>query len=134
MFKLPFFKGKNQKGQGDEKNQQNTFSNRQTSTYTVSRLDLRRAMSSVSIPEKDIASILSYIEKMHRHITIINFINMLEKEGFERDTINLLLQKLGIDTATIIKSFNIIDEQRINTKLGKVYEITLDLSNGKAQN
>lgn len=95
-------------------------------TYTISRQELRHVLVAFGLDEKELASLLSGMEKAHRHVNIISFISMLEKTGLGRESITNVLRRLGLDDLTISDAMSSVDEQRIIARTGRVYDATID--------
>jgi hypothetical protein len=99
-----------------------------SNTLSISRVELRRILLALKVSDKNIESIISNMERSHRHINIVTFISLLEKAGLERDAIINMLRRLGMDDVTINIVIGMVDEQRIVAEIGRVYDadVTLD--------
>jgi 5-bromo-4-chloroindolyl phosphate hydrolysis protein len=97
-------------------------------TFTISRTTLRRILTNAGLTESNISSIMSQIEKAHRHMNIISFGITIEKFGINKESIIKVFRSIGVDDITIHDIINMMDEERINAEAGKTYEISLDLS------
>lgn len=98
------------------------------SSFTVSRQDLRRVLTTFGVSGKSIEQILGEMDKQHKHVNIISFTSMLEKGGLSRTSIANIFRRIGIDDVTISTVFNMVDEQKILAETGRIYNATLDLS------
>ncbi|MCL4381807.1 hypothetical protein M1614_02410 [Candidatus Marsarchaeota archaeon] len=98
-------------------------------TFTISRIELRRILTSYKVPEKNITSLIVSMEKAHRHINIIMFASLLEKAGMKHDKISNIFRRIGMDDVSINKAMNIIDEEKISSEAGRIYNVTLDMDN-----
>lgn len=95
-------------------------------TFIISRQELRRVLIAFGMSEKSIESILSSMEKAHRHINAIAFASLLEKAGFDRGhTINLF-RRLGIDDISIRSILDQADEQKILAETGRLFNVEID--------
>ncbi len=94
-------------------------------TFTVSRIELKRMLSTFKIPEKNIMEIIANIEKAHRHINVITFITLTEKVGLTRKNIEDLLRRLGMNDVVIGNAFDMYDQQKIIEGTGRLYTITI---------
>lgn len=96
-----------------------------SNTYTISRIEVRRILLALKASEKSIEGIISSMEKSHRHINVISFISLLEKAGLERDDIVNVLRRLGMDDVMISNVMGMVDEKRITSEIGRVYDADL---------
>ncbi|MEM3841304.1 MAG: hypothetical protein QXN59_01245 [Candidatus Micrarchaeaceae archaeon] len=96
-------------------------------TFTLGRQELRRILIAFGVSEKNITAIIASMEKSHRHVNLLSFISMLEKAGLDRDNVSNILRRIGLSDLTINQALNAIDEQRINSEVGRVYEAVIDL-------
>ncbi len=97
-------------------------------TFTISRPELRRMLTAFGVTEKNMAALFSSMEKAHRHINIIAFVSMLEKAGLDRDEASNLFRRLNMGDITIKRAFDLVDEERINSETGRLYDVTVDVS------
>ncbi|MGD0729493.1 MAG: hypothetical protein ABR981_05445 [Candidatus Micrarchaeaceae archaeon] len=97
-------------------------------TYIVSRLELRQILIALGINQKNIAALLSAIDKTHRHTNIIIFANLLEKMGVDRDKMGNIFRRMGMDDVTISNAFRMVDENKISAETGKIYEANIDFT------
>ena len=95
-------------------------------TFTLGRQELRRILIAFGVSEKNIASIVSSMEKSHRHINLLSFVSMLEKAGLGRDVVANVLRRVGLSDLAINQALNEIDEQRVSSEIGHVYEAVID--------
>ncbi|MFI5412933.1 MAG: hypothetical protein ACHQX1_03505, partial [Candidatus Micrarchaeales archaeon] len=56
-------------------------------TFIISRQELRRLLIAFGVSERNIESLLSGMEKAHRHVNVITFAGLLEKTGIDREKI-----------------------------------------------
>ncbi|MCL5412711.1 MAG: hypothetical protein M1474_03675 [Candidatus Marsarchaeota archaeon] len=98
----------------------------QAETFTVSRADIRRILVVSGVSEKNIASLFSSMEKAHRHINIIAFASLLEKAGVDRDKMTNVFRRIGMDDVTIRRTFDMVDEERISSETGRIYDATIE--------
>ena len=94
-------------------------------TYSINRIELRRLLISFGVNEKNIAILLSTMEKMHRHVNIISFVAMLEKINIPREKMVNIFRRFGIDDVTINGVLNAVDEEKIKAETGRLYEVSL---------
>ncbi len=92
----------------------------------VSRIKLRKMLSTFRMNDKSIDDLSNSLEKMHRHCNAILFVSMLERKGLKHEDIANVLRRIGIDDVTITNVFNMIDEQRIRDTYGKIVELVIE--------
>jgi len=97
-------------------------------TFIVSRIELRQMMILLGVGERDISSLLSYLDKAHRHTNIIIFVNYLERLGVNRESIANIFRRMGVDDVTISNAFRMVDESRISAETGRLYDVNVDLT------
>lgn len=97
-------------------------------TFTITRSDLRQVLVGLGAREKDIANLISLLEKAHRHTNVVVFANMLEKMGIKRDKMANVLRRMGMDDVTITRAFRMVDENKISAETGRIYSATIDFS------
>lgn len=97
-------------------------------TFTISRPDFRHILTAFGVSEKNIASLFGSMEKAHRHINVIGFVSMLEKAGLDRDECSNIFRRLNMDDVTIKRVFDMVDEERISSETGRLYEATIEIS------
>ncbi|MCL5122681.1 MAG: hypothetical protein M1279_01790 [Candidatus Marsarchaeota archaeon] len=91
-------------------------------TFTISRIEIRRVLLALKVSEKSIEGLIAAMEKSHRHINVVSFVSLLEKAGLERDDIVNVLRRLGMDDVMINGVMGMVDEKRITSEIGRVYE------------
>ncbi|MDE1824045.1 MAG: hypothetical protein KGI00_04380 [Candidatus Micrarchaeota archaeon] len=94
-------------------------------TFTVSRVEIKRMLSSLGIADKRIDEILSSMDKTHRHVNIVSLVRMLQNTGIRQRDIANILRRIGIGDISVAKVFDVIDETRISEAFGKVVEINV---------
>ena len=99
-----------------------------TETFTINRVELRRVLTGVGVSEKGMQALFAAMEKAHRHINIIAFVGMLEKAGLDRDESSNVFRRLNMDDVTIKKAFDMVDEERINSETGRLYDVSLEIN------
>ncbi len=93
-----------------------------SNTFSISRIELRRILLALKVSDRSIESIISSMEKTHRHVNVVTFVSLLEKAGLSRDDISNTLRRLGMDDVNISLVLNMLDEQRISAEIGRVFE------------
>ncbi len=94
--------------------------------FSVSRIELKRILTTFKMSEKNIMGIIADIEKTHRHINVITFITLAEKAGLSRKNIEDLLRRLGMNDVVIDDAFDMYDQQRIIEGAGRLYNIIVE--------
>lgn len=97
-------------------------------TFTISRLELRQILIALGMSEKSIETLISSMDKMHRHTNIIVFASMLEKMGVSREKMSNIFRRMGMDDVTIAHAFTMVDENKISAETGRLYEASIDFS------
>lgn len=97
-------------------------------TFIISRIELRQVLIALGVREKDIGSLLSAMDKTHRHTNIIVFANLLEKLGIDRDKMSNVFRRMGMDDVTISNAFRMVDESKISAETGRLYDVAIDFS------
>lgn len=97
-------------------------------TFTITRLDLRHILTVLGASEHDINSLISALDKTHRHTNIIVFVNLLEKLGIGRDKMANILRRMDMDDVTIRNVFRMVDESKIRAETGRLYDVNIDFS------
>jgi Ca2+-binding EF-hand superfamily protein len=97
-------------------------------TFTISRAELRRILTNFGVTEKNLTALFNSMEKAHRHINIIAFVSMLEKAGMDRDETGNIFRRLNMDDVTIKRAFDMVDEEKINSETGRLYDASVDIS------
>jgi SOS response regulatory protein OraA/RecX len=97
-----------------------------TETFVISRQELRRILIAFGVGERNIETMLTGMEKAHRHVNVITFAGLLEKTGLDRARINNVLRRLGIDDLSIRNILNNIDEQKIIAETGRLFNATVE--------
>ena len=95
-------------------------------TFVISRQELRRLLITFGMSEKNMGSLLSNMEKAHRHVNVITFAGLLEKSGLERDKIANVLRRLGVDDLAIRNILNTMDEQKIVAETGRLFSASVE--------
>ncbi len=102
--------------------------NNKLETFIISRQDLRKLLLAFGVNEKNLESLLSSMEKTHRHITAVAFASLVEKAGLEREKVINVLRRLGLDDITVRDVLQTADEQRIMSETGRLFEATIEFS------
>jgi SOS response regulatory protein OraA/RecX len=95
-------------------------------TFVISRSELRRLLIAFGVSEKNIESLLTGMEKAHRHVNVITFAGLLEKTGLDHEKISNALRRLGIDDLAIRTILNAMDEQKIVAETGRLFNAVVD--------
>ena len=95
-------------------------------SFNVSRIDLKKMLTALGIGEGAAEELVNKLNKMHRHVNVIFFVDMLEKLGLRQYDINNILRRIGIDDTTIAEVFNILDEERIKSTFGRLVKLEVD--------
>lgn len=95
-------------------------------TFIISRQDLRKMLIAFGINEKNLESMLSTMEKSHRHISAVSFAGLLEKAGIERDRVANILRRLGLDDLTVRAILDMSDEQKVVSETGRLFDATIE--------
>ncbi len=95
-------------------------------TFVISRIKLEKILTSFKMSNKNIDEMTNAINKMHRHVNAVAFVNMLHRYGVRDNDIINILRRVGVDDITITDIFNMRDEQRINETYGKIAELSID--------
>ena len=98
------------------------------STFTISRVELRRVLVAYGVSEKNITALFSNMEKAHRHINVIQFTALLEKAGLTRDKITNVYRRLNMNDILISEVLNMVDESKITAETGRLYSASIDFS------
>lgn len=96
------------------------------SSFALGRMEIRHILISFNVSEKNIENLLSNLEKAHRHINVVTFIAMLDRVGLDRDKVTEVLRRFGIDDVTISRSMEAVDENRIMSETGRIYNVTIE--------
>ena len=95
-------------------------------TLTVSRIELKRMLTTLGISEKNIDDIIGTLNRAHRHANAITFAGMLQKAGLKSNDVANVLRRIGVDDIAITNIFNLLEEERIKSAYGRVVDITLE--------
>ncbi len=95
-------------------------------TFIISRIDMKRMLTSMGISESSIEGMLSSLNKMHRHVNVVAFVGMLQKLGLRQPEVSNLLRRIGIDDVTITDIFNTLDEEKIKSTFGRVVTLVVE--------
>lgn len=95
-------------------------------TFIMTRQDLRKMLIAFGINERNLESILSTMEKSHRHISAVSFAGLLEKAGLDYGKIANILRRLGLDDITVRSVLEMADEQKIVSETGRLFDATLE--------
>jgi hypothetical protein len=99
-----------------------------SNTLTINTLELKRILATYGVSEKKIDEIISSMEKEHRHISVIQFIVLLEKAGLPRDIVIRVFRRMDMNDGEIEEALNMADESKINAEVGRLYNATVDFS------
>ncbi len=81
----------------------------------------------MGVTEKSISTLISALEKTHRHTNIIVFANLLEKMGVDRTKMANIFRRVGMEDVTINNAFRMIDESKISAETGRLYQADIQL-------
>lgn len=95
-------------------------------SYAVNRIELKKMLTSLGVSDASAEKLLAALNKMHRHVNAVAFVDMLEKMGVKQYSINNILRRIGIDDAAIAEIFNVLDEERIQSTFGKVVKLEIE--------
>jgi len=92
----------------------------------VSRIELKRMLTSLRVSERNLDEFLASLHRMHRHANAVSFAGMLQGLGLKTDDIANVLRRVGVDDISISSIFNMLDEERIRSSYGRVVDIRLE--------
>ncbi len=95
-------------------------------TFTISRIELKRMLTTLGISERNIDELIAELNRAHRHANAVTFAGMLQKVGLKEDDVSNVLRRIGIDDITITSIFNMLEEERIKSAYGRVVDISLE--------
>jgi hypothetical protein len=87
---------------------------------------MKRMLTSMGVSDKSVESLLSSLNKMHRHVNAVAFVGMLQKIGLKQREISNMLRRIGIDDVSITEVFNTLDEERIKSAFGRIVELKVE--------
>jgi hypothetical protein len=97
------------------------------STFTISRIELRKIFSAYGVAERKMDEIFSSMEKSHRHVNIVQFVGLMEKAGLNRDRVINIFRRMNMNDILIEEVLNMADESRINAETGRLYKASIEL-------
>ena len=97
-------------------------------TFTIQRNDLRKALVSLGMEEKNILSLFALLNKAHKHINVISLVTTIERMGFDRDRSTRVLRRVGMDDVMIASVFRMVDENKISSEIGRIYDASVDFN------
>lgn len=95
-------------------------------TYVINRLKLEKILTAFKVSTKNIDELTNQINRMHRHVNALAFVNALHRYGVRPDEAANILRRIGFDDVTITDIFNMLDEERINEIYGRIIELSVD--------
>ena len=95
-------------------------------TFTVSRIELKRTLTTLGVSERNIDDLLSELNRAHRHANAVIFAGMLQKAGLKQDDVANVLRRIGIDDITMASIFNVLEEEKIKGAYGRVVDMYLE--------
>lgn len=95
-------------------------------SFMVTSVALKKMLTSLGVSTAAAESTVNALNKMHRHVNVVFFVDMLEKLGIKKYDINNILRRIGIDDATIAEVFNVLDEERIQSTFGKIVKLEVE--------
>jgi len=94
-------------------------------TFVVSKIDLKKMITSLGVTEGSTEAMLAKLDKMRRHVDAVAFVGMLEKLGIRNNDITNILRRIGMGDTKITEVFNILDEEKIEETYGVVSRLRL---------
>jgi hypothetical protein len=95
-------------------------------SFSVNRIELKKMLTSLGVSDAAVEGVITTLNKMHRHVNVVFFVDMLEKIGLKQYDINNILRRIGIDDASIAEIFNVLDEERIQSTFGKIVKLEVE--------
>ena len=96
------------------------------STFTISRIELRKIFTAYGVTERKMDEIFSSMEKSHRHVNIVQFVGLMERSGLGRDRIVNVFRRMNMSDILIEEVLDMADESRINAETGRLYKATVE--------
>ncbi len=94
-------------------------------SFVVSKIDLKKMITSLGISDGSVEVMLSRLDKEHKHVDAVAFVGMLEKLGINPQDITNILRRIGFGDTSITRVFNTLDEEKIKETYGKVSKLNL---------
>ncbi len=95
-------------------------------SFKVTSVALKKMLTSLGVSIAAAEGTINTLNKMHRHVNVVFFVDMLEKLGIKQYDVNNILRRIGIDDATIAEVFNVLDEERIQSTFGKIVKLEVE--------
>ncbi len=95
-------------------------------TFTVTKIEFKRLLSSFKVSDKNIDDILAQIDKSYKHINAVSLAEQLQKFGLKQSEITNIFRRIGIDDITISNMFDVLEEQKIKSTFGRLVELSVE--------
>ncbi len=95
-------------------------------TFIVKKIELIKILSLFNISDKNILEIISQLDKMHKHINAVTFIDLLQKYGLNYNQIRIILRRIGVSDVDISNMITLLEEEKIKMLYGNIIDIKVE--------
>jgi DNA helicase HerA-like ATPase len=81
-------------------------------SFSFEKSELSRKLRMFGVPDEDIAYMTNAFDKNKKHMDVIQFVEMLFKNGLAKMNVVSMLKDIGIDDSTIINIFSKVKSER----------------------
>ncbi len=92
----------------------------------ISKLEFKKLLASFKVGEKNIEQIVGQLDKMHSHVNVLMFTDMLLRTGLHQSDVINILRRIGIDDVSVSNVMDAFEEERIKNTFGKIVELTIE--------
>ncbi len=96
-------------------------------SFDISRSELRKVLVSAGMADRNIMALFGMLDKAHKHINAVSFVTILARMGLDYDKAIIVLRRMGLDDVTINNVMEMVDESKIDSEIGRVYDATIDI-------
>lgn len=96
-------------------------------SFEISRSELRKVLVGSGMADRNIMALFGMLDKAHKHVNAIAFVTILQRMGVNYDKVIIVLRRMGLDDVTISNVMEMVDESKIDSEIGRVYDATIDM-------
>lgn len=95
-------------------------------SFAISKIEFKKILASFKIGEKNVDQIVGQLDKMHSHVNVLMFTDMLLRTGMRQSDVINILRRIGIDDVSVSNVMDAFEEDRIKNTFGKIVELTIE--------
>lgn len=94
-------------------------------TLFFTKEELNKRLRLFGLDETKVAETVNQFDKNNRHVDVISFVILMERQGVPRSELSSFLHDIGVEESTLINVFSKADFMRLGMGNQEITQVTL---------